>query len=1151
MTGQSPWSIKGIKSGNREAAKEQAHRNGLTIGEYINSLIEESERLKSSSQRPIYTPVFDPQNANFAPQAMPQIAPQAIPQAMPMQARSPDVQAFPNFTHNQNPALQQQQTNSYDFGALQFGVNSNSETSRLAMAMEALHQKLDAVANNKLQANEEIIAKPIMQQPIIRDDMIIAEKATERAITSLLQKVEDNEHQTNRNFGQITSTLSDVRQAQETIADRLRRLEADDPSHRSIQSLRILEQSLTRLAKQITDAETRTDAIVREIENDRKNRLSPHDVERILEGSVHNLKENLNEKIGEVNGRLSSIEEIATISIEQTDKGISLLSERVRDAESLSNRTNETLKEALIDLSARLTQVEVKAPDNIKEALEAQFNGLVKRIEQIDNQVANFVHIAQRELEDKFSNLATSFDERFDANEKETLGAIENIGSHLVRTAEGLDARVKAIEEVNENAKDHHLAMRIELGRITHAIDTRLSAIENRESDGLDKTGEHLNHLAEQITNRLQEVEQKSNNFMQQMANDNRAIIESLNNNKENISSEFGRKLEDFDRRINQRLDDRFGAFNNEIKQSEDRAMAVSAPLNRSLNEILDRLENIESRNLAPYSETISPPSFDYGHSQKPVSSASINIGEKLDNSFGFGSPDAKFETAVNEEVNNPFETENDDSISSFDDGFAGDYSINDELSEPIFDITGAEAEDQDYNDWGSQKNNSDAQKSVPDYLDMARRAAIDAASNPVQKGKKPKAEKKEAKKEKIAKPPEPLMTTEAIFDEEIKISTKQKVEPQAGLSPLGKVAMGALAVATITTGYMYYQQNQAIDQNELPAALKNEAPAATIPAPPTAAPEALNAVAAAPPVNMVAPTNAVAPITPPIAPPSAPPQFVAPNAQTPAALPVQKPIEPVLKAAPPIAKPQEVAKAPQAKPIIPINPFKAFAKPAPVQTPPAPVAAKQEPIRIASVGDKQLVTPNPLPKAAPKAAPMKVDAKLLYDQALAKQKAGDVAGAVALLTRAADAGDTRSQNRLAKMYEKGDGVTKSMMEARKWTERAALAGSKQAQHNLGVYYAEGDGASQDFVKAAENFKKAAKRGLTDSQFNLGAMHEQGLGTTKSANDAYFWYSLAAKNGDADALKKINALSSKIDPKEKAAIDRKVTSFKPEAGGQE
>lgn len=1103
MTGQSPWSIKGIKSGNREAVKEQAHRNGLTIGEYINSLIEEAEQGKSSAKRPIYEPVFDPNN-QYVPQA--EYKPSALSE--------------------------------FGLGAPQY---INNDTSRLAMAMEALHHKLDTFANYN--GPKEIIAPSPNIKPNI-DEMAIAEKATERAISSILQKVEDNEHNASRNIGQLNSTLNDVRQAQETISERIRRLEADDPSHRSIQSLRVLEQSLTRLSKQISDTEMRTDAIVREIESEKKNRLTPQDVEKILEGSVSKIKENINEKIGEVSGRISSIEEIATISIEQTDKGINLLSERVKDAELLSNRTNETLKEALVDLSARITQIEIKSPDQINNALEAQFSGLVKRIEEIDNQFANFVHNAHKDIEEKFASLADNFEERFVSNEKETLSAIENIGSHLVRSAEGLDARVKAIEEVNENAKDHHMAMRIELGRITHAIDSRLSAIENRDADGLGMTGEHINKLAEQVTNRLHEVEQKSNNFMQKIADENRVILEKINNT--NPSSDFNLKLEEFDRKINQRLDDRFGAINYEIKSSEDRARAVSEPLNRSLNEIIERLDNMENRNLAPYSETISPPNYlNTYDAAKPVPSN----GEALDKSFGFGSGSTQFEES-NEEITfvnpedepDPFAFDEDQILSQKDNSYNDDYGISEELSEPIFDITGAEAEDQDQSDWNNPKQND--QKSENDYLIMARRAAIDAANSvgTANKQKKPKPEKKPIPKPSVLNP-EPLIQTEAIFDEEIKISTKSKTKAGAAqpLSPLGKVALGALAVATISTGYIYFNQSKPVDQNELPASLKNQQPAAPAPVAPPVVNAATDAnMVAANAVNAVAtlPTNSIAPVV---------------TNQT-AAAPIAAPIKelkpaPLAPVSPQIAKPVAEQKAPttEKKSFIPINPFKNYAKPVP---PPTQIAANPQPVRIANVGDIA-AKPAAVKQLPPKPAPLKVDVKALYDQALLKQKAGDSAGAVALLTRAADAGDTRSQNRLAKMYEKGDGVTKSMMEARKWTERAASAGSKQAQHNLGVYYAEGDGASQDFVKAADNFKKAAKRGLTDSQFNLGAMHEQGLGTTKSASDAYFWYSLAAKNGDSDALKKANEISAKIDPKEKAATDRKVAAFKPEAGGQE
>ena len=37
---QGPWSVKGIDPKVREIARERAHRQGQTLGQYLNSLLE-------------------------------------------------------------------------------------------------------------------------------------------------------------------------------------------------------------------------------------------------------------------------------------------------------------------------------------------------------------------------------------------------------------------------------------------------------------------------------------------------------------------------------------------------------------------------------------------------------------------------------------------------------------------------------------------------------------------------------------------------------------------------------------------------------------------------------------------------------------------------------------------------------------------------------------------------------------------------------------------------------------------------------------------------------------------------------------------------------------------------------------------------------
>lgn len=1066
MTNQSPWSIKGIKPSNRDAVKEQAFKHGLTIGEYVNSLIEEAETRVVTRNTPIYTPVFDP-NFQIPP------APQNYAQ-----------------THNQAYA---QELNP-------FPQMMNSDTSRLALAMEALNKKLDNVAN----ANQ-VFRPNDGANSALRTDIDNAERVAERAIASLLKRVEDDNNKNSQNFYQISSTLQDVKQAQETIGERLRKIEHENPNHRAIDSLRTLEESLSRLAIQIAQTDDRTQELAKKIETVGQSRLSPQDVEKILDGGLNVVNEKIDQRLDEVNGRLSSIEEIATLSIEQTDKGISLLSERVKDQEVINSRTTESVKDALVDLSARITQIEGQATDVVKDALDERFVGLVNRIEQIDHSVENFVLNARRELEAKFSDLSRELTEKIENGEKDTIEAIENIGDQLVKTAQTLDERVRSLEEVNDNAKDHGLAMRIELGRITHAIDARLSAIENQGSDIGDKAGEHITRLAQQVTNQLRLAEEKTNDFVNKMANENRALLDSLNNSRSEQMLEIESKFSNFDQKFSQKLDEKIGLINLEIKSSEDRAKAVSAPLHRSIEQVLDRLDTIESRGLGSYSEVISAPNSQNMISPQPIENGFVDLN-KTDFDDGIKDFGDDFDGAQLPEKD----------LLLQDDGFVSDLntelSIDDTFSDSLFGFDDGENSDGE-NSWLNDNSaNQNSNKQDSSYLENARRAAIEAAYNPVE------SKKKKEKKPASQKAKAPIINEENLFDNTIietnpEKTSKSKAAKQnnktGGLSPIGKVAAGTLVLATLSTGYVYLSQHKKPDQSELPQALKT--------APNT---QPSNAVTAAPPTNVSAPPANIAP-----------PTIGDTNISNTIGAPV---VDKASPQKPQVALPPTIG--PQNKttpPTPPIAPNAAIAKPQ--------AAMPQAPVRIAGITNG----------AQPQPQALKVDARSLYDAALAKQKAGDMGAYTKLLSQSADSGDTRAQNRLAKMYEKGDGVSKNMNEARKWTERAAQAGSRQAQHNLGVYYAEGDGAPQDFVKAAQNFNKAARRGLTDSQFNLGAMHEQGLGTAKSPTDAYYWYSLAAKSGDADAVRKSKEVASKLNAADKAALDRKIASFRAETGGQE
>ncbi len=152
---------------------------------------------------------------------------------------------------------------------------------------------------------------------------------------------------------------------------------------------------------------------------------------------------------------------------------------------------------------------------------------------------------------------------------------------------------------------------------------------------------------------------------------------------------------------------------------------------------------------------------------------------------------------------------------------------------------------------------------------------------------------------------------------------------------------------------------------------------------------------------------------------------------------------------------------------------------------------------------------------------------------------------------RAAAKGLAPAQFRYASLLEKGQGVKKDLVTARKLYLAAAGKGNGKAMHNLAVLYAEGADGKPDYVNAAQWFRKAAQRGVADSQYNLGVLCARGLGTEKNAAESYQWFSLAAAQGDKESAKKRDEIATHMDAETLAAAQRAVQNFQVEPQPQD
>ncbi len=84
--------------------------------------------------------------------------------------------------------------------------------------------------------------------------------------------------------------------------------------------------------------------------------------------------------------------------------------------------------------------------------------------------------------------------------------------------------------------------------------------------------------------------------------------------------------------------------------------------------------------------------------------------------------------------------------------------------------------------------------------------------------------------------------------------------------------------------------------------------------------------------------------------------------------------------------------------------------------------------------------------------------------------------------------------------------------------KQMADEGDAAAQYEVASRYAEGRQLAKDFKLAADWYDKAAQQGSAPAQYKLAALYEKGLGVPKDKNKAKYWYIKAADAGNPRAM---------------------------------
>ncbi|MFC6198983.1 peptidoglycan-binding protein [Ponticaulis profundi] len=1053
MATRGPWSVKGIDTKAREAALHAARSEGITLGDYLNRLLLESERQEremsgSAEQKP-----------------------------------------------------------SNDLTAPDFNLDALDKLTRRIEAVEA------------------------------RSTLAIT--GIDQSVVGLLARLENSESSQAAMEGRIELASDDLRQTQELLEKRIARMESDETSVQNLRALKSLESALERLAHRVEDAhqssdeaksmvqtrlddvDSRMDGLTKHVEStldEAATRVTKavEQAELRTEGTTRHLSERLSnveskvtetlskasESIDRYGERIEKTENLVSEALDRADSqssGLADISERLDRAESTTNAAIEDLENTVHKLDEQMAHIKDEVGEGTISAIRAEMD---KRLQDITSELNNTIAGIRSELAEQIDHAASipteafaeinsavsEMHKRMKRAEQRQNTSVEAIGEEVARLTETLDRRVQQVEQ--RNSSELSSDIRNQLENLATSLHRRMTELENsNSSEELSTVTRQMNDLADALSARVNASEERSAAAIKDFSDHVSTLTRKLSAKQDESLEKLSEEIRSSENRQSERMNDAIGGVRERIEQVEEATASSVSPIQKAMASLAERLEAMEdfssppgvsrpkndefaaaaafSDSLKEADEALSKP--------KPQEPESFDAPDEDDFGFEPDVPKAAAKPAV--DPSDPWANDDDAFVApeATDlDEFGDDFGVPLEAHDPDYDLDAAEDEPDDFSD------SFEAQQGAGpnDYLARARAAANASQDTSRSKKHSPRA----ALKTSGGSSKLPLIAAASVVALAAAgtagyMMMRGKQAPTADMlstdRPNGDVGINTVIVpdAGQLTSDIPMEMDGDVEGLALENSTDEEAAIAQEMSAETPSSEPLKETPATLETTESAPQEEATLVPPPSSKPEPQPQQLAAlSAPTPT----------------PVSRPIDMAPAPA---------------PAPAEPPAATPAEAEAPAEITQ-----------------------------YRNGIAALESGDIARGASLVMQAADADLAIAQYRLAKLFERGQGVPKDLAQSRIWTQRAANGGNVKAMHDLAVFYAEGEGGQQSYAGAAQWFRKAADHGLVDSQYNLGVLYEQGLGVDANPSEALYWYRVAHKMGDTGALAKVNELSQQVGP---------------------
>ena len=131
---------------------------------------------------------------------------------------------------------------------------------------------------------------------------------------------------------------------------------------------------------------------------------------------------------------------------------------------------------------------------------------------------------------------------------------------------------------------------------------------------------------------------------------------------------------------------------------------------------------------------------------------------------------------------------------------------------------------------------------------------------------------------------------------------------------------------------------------------------------------------------------------------------------------------------------------------------------------------------------------------------------------------------AIEWFKKASSLGNGLADNKIAGIYQWGNGIEKDISIAVKWYKLGAQKGCTEAANNIGYLYYEGKDVAKDYLEAMKWFQLASKKGHPWAINIIGIMYRNGFGVTQNDKEAMQWYRKGADLGNSNSILNIGYL---------------------------